>query len=103
MSAHTPGPWIYHSGMVWKPDDSANGIPIARMDRDTPATQPTERDANACLIAASPDLLEALEDMCEMAQLVDDNWEQGNIGVVVQNLLRHRQEALATIAKAVAS
>jgi len=60
---HTPGPWICHSGMVWKSDGSANGIPIARMDRDTPHTEPTERDRNAHLIASAPDLLAALETM----------------------------------------
>ena len=40
---HTPGPWVYHSGMVWKPDDTEDGYPIARMDRDTDKTVPTER------------------------------------------------------------
>ena len=45
---HTPGPWTCHSGMIWH-----NETPIARMDRDTPDTRPTERDANAQLIAAA--------------------------------------------------
>jgi len=45
---HTPGPLVCHSGMIWSPDGgSEDGIPIARMDRDTPHTSPTERDANA--------------------------------------------------------
>lgn len=57
---HTPGPWVCHSGMVWKPDGSEDGIPIAHMDRSTPATRPTERDANARLIAAAPEMYEAL-------------------------------------------
>ena len=35
------------------------------MDRDTPYTQPTERDANARLIAAAPDLLAALETLTD--------------------------------------
>jgi hypothetical protein len=58
---HTKGPWICHSGMVWKPDSSEDGIPIARMARDDNRTMPVERDANASLIAASPEMLEALE------------------------------------------
>ena len=44
--------------MVWKGE-----IPIARMDRNPPETTPTERDRNAHLIAAAPDLLEVCEDM----------------------------------------
>lgn len=67
---HTPGPWIEHSGMVWKdgpnvwPKGESVGIPIACMDRESGnGTMPTERDANARLIAAAPDLLEALGSM----------------------------------------
>lgn len=56
-TAHTPGPWTCHSGMVWQGD-----MPIARMDREPGnGTTPIERDANAHLIAAAPDLLAACE------------------------------------------
>ena len=66
---HTPGPWVCHSGSVWKPVGEPRhqwpagenlGMPIARMDRDTAGTSPGERDANARLVAAAPELLEAL-------------------------------------------
>lgn len=58
----TPGPWICHSGMVWKPDPSLeDGIPIARMDRETSHTTPVERDANAKLIACAPEMKELLQ------------------------------------------
>lgn len=67
--SHTPGPWVVCSGMVETvPTDTPHhehcGIPIAHMDR-TPGngTLPVERDANARLIAAAPDLLTALEEM----------------------------------------
>ncbi len=67
---HTPGPWICHSGAVWKdgpnvyPKGQEMGVPIARMDREPGnGTQPVERDSNARLIAAAPELLEALEIM----------------------------------------
>ena len=63
-SQHTPGPWIYHSGMVFKdgpnvyPKGKDDGIPIARMDREPGnGTDPCERDANAKLCAAAPELL----------------------------------------------
>ena len=83
MTKHTPGPWVCHSGMVWKdgpevwPQGQENGIPIARMDRDTPETAPTERDANAHLIAAAPDLFQALDELvaefdADSAKVVED-------------------------------
>lgn len=56
---HTPGPWKEISGAVYA---YARGgfIPIAKMDREPGnGTLPTERDANARLIAAAPELLEA--------------------------------------------
>lgn len=55
---HTPGPWRVCSGMV----ETARGIPVAHMDRAPGnGTQPVERDANARLIAAAPELLAALQ------------------------------------------
>lgn len=60
MSNYTPGPWIMHSGMVW---DAKGEVGIARMDRDEPNTEPCERDNNARLIAAAPELLEALKNL----------------------------------------
>ena len=71
---YTPGPWVCHSGMVWKdgpnvfPKGNENGIPICRMDREPGnGTVPVERDANACLISAAPELLEACKALM--------NWE----------------------------
>jgi hypothetical protein len=60
MGEHTPGPWIYHSGGVYrsKPVD-ANGwatVRVATPDRDQRHTPATECDANAQLIALAPEL-----------------------------------------------
>jgi len=52
MKQHTDGPWICHSGAVWK-----GATPIAYMDRETNDTTPVERDRNAKLIAETPELL----------------------------------------------
>ena len=61
---HTPGPWTCHSGMVWAETTAdSDGYPIAHMDRNTDRTKPTERDANARLIAAAPEILESLIEM----------------------------------------
>lgn len=62
---HTPGPWEVISGSVW----SQFAGQIAKMDRDNPKTMPTERDANACLIAAAPEMLKHLLDCVEWMEL----------------------------------
>ena len=56
MSQHTEGPWIADGAQIFTSDTNvaqANGY---RIDRETVA-------ANARLIAAAPELLEALEQM----------------------------------------
>lgn len=63
---HTPGPWQVNSGAVF----TESGAPIANMVRDETATAagiaPWERDKNAHLIAAAPELLEALEGLAPL-------------------------------------
>ncbi len=58
---HTPGPWVFAYGSVYVEhglnDETSNRI--ALMDRNNLQTEPTERDSNARLIAAAPELLEA--------------------------------------------
>lgn len=65
IEQHTPGPWTVDSGSVWtqRPayEDGTQYARVAYMDRDCEYTRPTERDANARLIAAAPELLEALQ------------------------------------------
>jgi hypothetical protein len=65
---HTPTPWTCHSGMVWAesdPENNIDGYPIAHMDRNTPHTRPTERDANAHLIVT------AVNHHAELAEMLD--------------------------------
>jgi len=53
---HTPGPWHVASGSVY----SETGATIAHMFREPENTiRPVERDTNAALIAAAPELLYA--------------------------------------------
>jgi hypothetical protein len=55
--AHTPGKWVTVSGTV----ETENGTPIAKMDRETGnGTLPVERDDNARLIAAAPEMEKTL-------------------------------------------
>ena len=68
-SQHTPGPWMteaeYRDGSPYL-IYAKGSIKIADLRNSTPAEAPetdAEFDANAALIAAAPELLEALEDM----------------------------------------
>lgn len=85
---HTPGPWIFAYGSVYRGDETINdeNAPrIALMDRNEPTTQPTERDANARLIAAAPDLLEACRVACaalnEAGEKYYEQWEQCKVAL----------------------
>lgn len=95
MSKHTPGPWIEtkHTagwGRCIVSTDSY-GIIVAKIGfRDRPRE---ERDANARLIAAAPELVEALRDLCMMGILdphsSDDGGEDGEAAIA-----RRRARAL---------
>ena len=69
MSKHTAGPWLYTQegvdafGIV-KPD----GHSVVHLVALHNSTSARELPANARLIAAAPDLLEALQDMVEIAE-----------------------------------
>jgi len=80
---YTPGPWEVCSGMVQtvaehkcKIPGCGVHIPIAYMDREPGnGTLPVERDANARLIAAAPELLEAAKralGILRQIQLIDE-------------------------------
>lgn len=78
---YTPGPWRMSSGMV----ETVTGIPIAWMDREPGnGTLPVERDANARLICAAPDLLETAKKVsaiiAEWAETCGDElgWAKGD-------------------------
>jgi hypothetical protein len=62
MSKHTPGPWKVASGFIQAPrrdTSKQHDIDVARVQLDS-GLYAGEFDANARLIAAAPDLLEAL-------------------------------------------
>ena len=94
MSKHTPGPWHYRTsdGSIGG-IDSACGLSIAQAFQVKPIsedlTQET-RKSNAHLIAAAPDLLDALKELLLAERLDDDD----------QILLSARVKARAAIAKA---
>ena len=62
MSKHTPGPWKWwttHEG-AHRINPHKGGLVIASCDTRNPFSE--EQEANARLIAAAPDLLEALKE-----------------------------------------
>ena len=65
MSKHTPGPWqvgckISSTG-VWTPDGTLVALTHSSTRNYKRDEQIAEQNANALLIAAAPDLLEALQ------------------------------------------
>ena len=86
MSKHTPGPWEYSPvrGSVALLHiycaDNKGPFHVERTDAET--------DANAKLIAASPDLLEALQAVVNYGVMTGDDWIE--------------EKVLAAIAKATA-
>src|SRR5271165_2537121 len=100
-SQHTPGPWQpMDSGLVYAPppkgEDEATLIcDVGEIDETTP-----DRVANAFLIAAAPDMLDALEAQTEAAQAVIDSWSEGDLAGAVRMLDASLADAQAAIAKA---
>lgn len=63
MTKHTQGPWLVEGRTVYAlNDDGYNRFSALVQDAHTPGD---ELEANARLIAAAPDLLEALDGMIE--------------------------------------
>lgn len=72
MNKHTPGPWVIarmrfgRDVEVTTQDRIGRSIgPICEMDTDFTGSIGPEQEANATLIAAAPELLEALKHMVE--------------------------------------
>jgi hypothetical protein len=76
---HTPGPWVTddkQSGDVFRyvmPEDGSV-LPICRLDVDR-----FETEANARLIAAAPELLEALKEIVR-----NDPWGSSSAGMIAR-------------------
>ncbi len=86
----TARPWVYHSGMIWKPvkhnqfpDGTETGMPIARMDCEPGnGTTPAERDANGRFICVAVNSHEGLLDAAKnflrrMESLTTDEFSVG--------------------------
>lgn len=64
MSKHTPGPWSIDGDILLTHVDPFGDTPFGRVNISHELTE-DEREANRALIAAAPDLLEALDKMLD--------------------------------------
>lgn len=98
MSKHTPGPWTFgHYGMsaLWVGPDHEQK-PVARVPHDSDDEARDESRENARLMAAAPELLEALQTLLPM--LVD--WHDDFPDCVGDKEAPALKAARAAIAKA---
>ena len=83
----TPGPWLPMAGMPTNILDSS-GLRVARCDYDGEMDNP-QCDANARLIAAAPDLLEACRNVLRTCEHVEP-WDGDDGGVMIEVSLSRR-------------
>lgn len=75
VSKHTPGPWVSHDADVYD-GAGCQATHVANCNPDGDMFQSTA-DANARLIAAAPDLLEALTEAVELIlRLTSARWSE---------------------------
>ena len=94
-TAHTPGPWVFEDEFV-RAGDVVIADPYCE---ETASTRPGEMEANARLIAAAPELLEACEAAWPMLELAC-RCQDGTIGSGPCAACRAVEIARAAIAKA---
>ena len=90
MSKHTPGPWIVGSTgeNIWGNDNRSK---IATIPRDSPyIVILEEREANAYLISAAPELLEA----CKEAETYLNALPLGKLTPQMNYILGHLQQVI---------
>jgi len=117
-AAHTPGPWhldpephddagfYIQAGFNPKDEDDPNCFSITEVNQpEHGRIDWATHVANACLIAAAPELLEALEDMRRLAASLEDMLKEGQpMDPDTQRLADDQHEqARAALAKATLS
>ena len=124
MKSYTPGPWIHEATSEAQLIKSKQGYLIAEVAQDETydyAADMREAEANAHLIEAAPDLLEALKDLLPLIETCDHpstrrggliwticddcggEWaddESGMSGIPKRNSQKGVEAALTAIAKA---
>ncbi len=75
---HTPGPWRHYAGTHSMYSESGRAICVTTGARKT---ADPERDQNGQLIAAAPDLLEALKGVLRVADLATDEFDAARAAI----------------------
>ncbi len=97
MSGHTPGPWrVYVHGRPMNDPTMPLMWWLSRDDAKPHASLGTDKEADARLIAAAPELLDALADMLSGWRYIRETY--GDLGGVGWD--RAEKAARAAIAKA---
>ncbi len=96
MSDFTPGPWLAVGNAVLARSEHAGGRAIAVTGMTSPPSS-GEGEANARLIAAAPELYEALE---EIAGTEHQDVCEGNFGAPLSECACHVRLAVDALAKA---
>lgn len=108
MSAHTPGPWVADAQQVlapnmpkriWGENGQYSGSFIVVQTHLYTSTEHAEAVANACLIAAAPELLEVAR-LLTLATDEGDDAAQGTHYVDKAGRIRCKGSFLETIEKA---
>lgn len=81
MTKHTPGPWLLNENNNWKTNPFSVTVRKPGVHSTTVANiptrmtiPPTEQQANARLISAAPDLLDALITMPQSMLNTEQDW-----------------------------
>lgn len=103
MSKHTPGPWVNApcAESVGRGEPHGPGHRCWTQPRDA-AGRPVNLglQANATLIAAAPDLLEALEEAASFLEMVGDDYEELCEYAMAASVRVNAAKSRAAIAKA---
>ena len=78
---HTPGPWKVNKKVKTsiEQEKAGQGMNIICECQDPDGERTTEEDkANARLIAAAPDMLEALKELYKQCNMVHKHWGEGS-------------------------
>jgi hypothetical protein len=78
MNKHTAGPWYQWRNKTRFHISSATGDNIAMV-----STGKTNQEANSYLIAAAPDMLEALKEIIKEAHNCPEGLEEACLGVII--------------------
>ena len=93
MNKHTPGPWGVIIGDAGPIVFSGNkGSMVATC---TKRITSTERESNARLIAAAPELLEALQDMIDSVIVLDVTESERSLVSAAENAIAKARSAIA--------